>query len=652
MARPAKTTLRDDAPEIAAELVNPTDALLGCGSSKLVEWRCPRGHIYAARPYNRTNAKHPTGCPVCSGKTVVAGENDLATTDPDVAALLADPNLAHTLTRASNKKVEWRCEKGHAWEAPVSRLTMQGSRCPYCSGRYAVPGKNDLATTHPELAAELVDQSLAARLKAGSHKKVEWRCDKGHIWTNTVNNRVEHNQGCPYCGKRLAIPGENDLATTHPEYARTLVDADLATRLSAGSDKRVEWRCSANPEHTWVTGVCNRLRSPADKGCPICNNKKIVAGENDLATTHPELAGELKDKKQAELVCAGSAKRLSWACPECGYEWRAAPSWRTRGGTGCPACARHSPSRKERELGDVLEKMGLAIVRNDHDALPGRQELDILIPDRRIAVEFNGCRWHSEAAGKPKSYHKDKLDACAETGWRLIFVWEDDWDARRDVVVRSLAHKLRCVQALPEALGDGYDPKAWQTAYARKLRVTEIGNREARAFLIANHIQGAVVASRVFALVDGDGDIRACLCLRSPDACARMRRDAGTWEIQRYATLGLVPGGFTRLLSHAERALGAGLAHWVSFAAADVSDGGLYRQAGFHIDHEMPPDYKYVGNPNHWVREPKEKYQKARIRKMKDFVFEDGWTEVQAMHANDMYRIYDAGKTCWAKDVR
>ena len=652
MARPARTTLRDDAPEIAAELVNPADALLGCGSSKPVKWRCPKGHVYTARPYNRTNAKHPTGCPVCSGKAVVAGENDLATTDPDVAALLADPSLARTLTRASNKKVEWRCDEGHAWAAPVSRLTMQRSRCPYCSGRYAVAGKSDLATTHPGLAAEMVDQGLATRLKAGSHKKVEWRCGKGHIWTNTINNRVEHDQGCPYCSGRYAVAGKSDLATTHPEYARTLVDAGLATRLSAGSDKRVEWRCSANPEHTWTTGVRNRLQSPVDKGCPVCNNKRIVAGDNDLATTHPELAGELKDKRQAGLVCAGSARRLTWVCPDCGFEWDAAPSWRARGGTGCPACAKHSPSRKERELGDALAALGLTITRNGRGVLPGRQELDILVPERHVAIEFNGCRWHSELSGKPKTYHKDKLEACAKEGWRLIFVWEDDWDRRRDVVLRGLAHKLGRIGRLPDVLPANHNPKAWQTAYARKLRIIEISNREARPFLEANHIQGAVTASRIFALTDADGDVRACLCLRSSASCSRMRRPAGTWEIQRYATLGLVPGGFSRLLAAAEAALGDELSRWVSFAAADISDGGLYRACGFYADHTMPPDYKYVGNRNHWVREPKEKYQKARIRKMKGFVFEDGWTETQAMHANGMYRIYDAGKTCWAKDVR
>lgn len=652
MARPVTKTLKNDAPDIAAELVHPEDALLGCGSSKLVEWRCPEGHLYTARPYNRTNAKHPTGCPVCSGKAVIAGENDLATTDPNVAALLVDQSLATRLTRSSNKKVEWRCGKGHVWTAPVARLAIQGSRCPYCSGRYAVPGENDLATTHPELAAQLVDRRLATRLKAGSHKKVEWRCDKGHIWTNTPNNRVEHDEGCPYCGGRAVVSGKNDLATTHPAYADTLVNADLATQLSAGSTKRVTWRCSANPDHTWRTSVCNRLRSAVDKGCPICNNKKVVVGDNDLATTHPHLANELKDKKQAERVCAGSARRLTWVCPDCGFEWDAAPSWRTRGGTGCPACAKHSPSRTELDLGDTLERLGLAITRNDRDVLPGRQVLDILVPGRRIAIEFNGCRWHSELSGKPKTYHKDKLEACAKAGWRLIFVWEDDWDTRRDVVVRSLAHKLGCIAELPHALPAGYDPKAWQTAYARKLNVAEIDSKQARAFLDANHIQGAVTTNRAFALIDADGDIRACLCLRSPAACSRMRRPAGTWEIQRYATLGLVPGGFSRLVAAAEAALGETLSRWVSFAAADISDGGLYRACGFYVDHTMPPDYKYVGNRNHWMREPKEKYQKARIRKMRDFVFEEGWTEVQAMHANGMYRIYDAGKTCWAKDIR
>lgn len=120
---------------------------------------------------NRTNAKNPTGCSVCNGKTVIPGINDVATTHPDVAALMVDQSLCTQLTGSSNKRVElWCGNPTHDhWVAPLSNVARQGTRCPQCSGRRPIVGQNDLATTHPTLAMQLVDQSLAITLKAGSN---------------------------------------------------------------------------------------------------------------------------------------------------------------------------------------------------------------------------------------------------------------------------------------------------------------------------------------------------------------------------------------------------------------------------------------------------------------------------------------------------
>ena len=87
-----------------------------------------------------------------------------------------------------------------------------------------VVGVNDLATTHPDLAAELVDQTLATQLSAGSQRKVEWCCAaEGHIWSAIVGNRTSKGSGCPYCSGHLAIIGETDLATLRPDLAAELV---------------------------------------------------------------------------------------------------------------------------------------------------------------------------------------------------------------------------------------------------------------------------------------------------------------------------------------------------------------------------------------------------------------------------------------------
>lgn len=161
---------------------------------------------------NRTNAKNPTGCSVCNGKTVIPGINDIATTNPDVAALIVDQDLRTQLTGSSNKRVElWCGNPTHDhWTAPLSNVARQGTRCPQCSGRRPIVGQNDLATTHPTLAMQLVDQTLAITLKAGSNTSVLWRCptNPDHTWKATPYDRTAKKTRCPYCSGRIKLRHE------------------------------------------------------------------------------------------------------------------------------------------------------------------------------------------------------------------------------------------------------------------------------------------------------------------------------------------------------------------------------------------------------------------------------------------------------------
>lgn len=190
--------------------------------------------------------------------------------NPDLAAQLVDQGLAHELGVCDKRKVRWRCERGHEWEAIVLNRSHRGDGCPYCSGRLPVVGETDLATTHLELAAQLVDPSLATGLKASSHRKVEWRCENGHTWSALVSSRALSGTGCPYCSGRRAWPGETDLATTHPELAGQLVDAGLASSLKAGTNRKVEWRC---PDCGGVWAASPNSRTHMGSGCPYCAGK-------------------------------------------------------------------------------------------------------------------------------------------------------------------------------------------------------------------------------------------------------------------------------------------------------------------------------------------------------------------------------------------
>ena len=662
MARPPASLLKDTHPEIAAQLIDQTQLdNLGTGSAKKLQWRCPDhpDHIWTAAVYNRTNAKSGgTGCPYCDGKKVLAGFNDVATTHPDVAALFVDQSMTTQVAAQSSKKFEFRCKQGHIWTAPLSRLTNQGSRCPYCSGRKSIVGENDLATTHPDIAAQLVDPSLATQLKAGSNKKVAWQCPNNphHTWSAQVHHRVHKRTNCPYCAGRTITPSVNDLATTHPGLAAQMVRPEEATTTSKGSNDPFEWQCQNNPDHTWLATPTNRVKGA---GCPICVNKQIRPGDNDLATTHPELAARLYDPTDALTVSAGTGIKLRWRCDvDPDHVWLTEPArLLSPNPPGCSQCYRHRRSAPEQDIVEFLYQIdpNMVIITSDTTILDNRRELDIVLPEHALAIEFNGVWWHCENNLRDKHYHRNKTLDAADAGYRLIHVWEDDWSDNRELVLRHIAHHIGMTSPVLCDIIDNLDPKAVSHAPARTLDLTtDISGAQARAFWQANHLQGPVGCNRYFGLVDADGDIRALLGIGAKNHGSRAKTTPGIWDVQRYATCGVVAGGFTRLLHFAERTLaneGTPVTCWTSYSNDDSSQGGMYRAAGFSANHHQPPAYFYVGNLTTWRRAHRSNWMRHRFEQDPDLIYEPGWTERQAAQANGLHRIYDAGKTRWIKQL-
>ena len=184
---------------------------ISLGSRKKVWWRCEKGHSWQARVDSVVGLK--SGCPYCDGKKVAKGENDLLSRNP-AAALQWCGELNEIspdeITVGSKKKVYWKCEKGHTWQASVfSRGGKLNSNCPYCAGKRVLEGYNDLQTTNPRLASEWAHEFngelLPTQVMKGSHKKVFWKCSEGHVWEAFIFARSKENgTGCPVCAGRSA----------------------------------------------------------------------------------------------------------------------------------------------------------------------------------------------------------------------------------------------------------------------------------------------------------------------------------------------------------------------------------------------------------------------------------------------------------------
>ena len=136
-------------------------------------------------------------CPFCSGHRVFPGFNDLATTNPALAAQAVgwDPS---SCMEGLNEKRRWCCALGHEWDAIVASRAA-GNGCAVCAGRELFVGFNDLATSHPDLATQ-ADGWDPRVVLTGSKKKREWQCAKGHKWIATVASRTRRDPaGCPSC---------------------------------------------------------------------------------------------------------------------------------------------------------------------------------------------------------------------------------------------------------------------------------------------------------------------------------------------------------------------------------------------------------------------------------------------------------------------
>lgn len=211
---PEETSLATEYPSIAKEWdaaknvpLLPTQVI--SGTRRKVWWRCPKGHSWRAAVYSRTTLG--TGCPVCTGRQALAGENDLATLYPDIAAQWDEEKNGvlhpNNVTAGSNRRVWWKCEKGHSYRAMIAQRVQRGDGCPYCANRKVLPGFNDLATAAP-LVAKQWHESLNGALTpemvtAGSPKKAWCQCSYGHAWKANIYSRAGVQQcGCPVCARK------------------------------------------------------------------------------------------------------------------------------------------------------------------------------------------------------------------------------------------------------------------------------------------------------------------------------------------------------------------------------------------------------------------------------------------------------------------
>ena len=364
-------------------------------------------------------------------------------------------------TSGSNKKLQWKCSLEHIWASKISHRTS-GSNCPYCYGRYAWPGFNDLATTHPELAKRLVGTDPTTTTYS-SHKKLTWKCDYGHIWEARLN--VKTKSGCPYCANLKVLQGFNDLATTHPELAKELVDAD-PKKIIGGSTKKYQWKCSAN--HFWEISSAARL---AGDGCPFCSGRLAIKGVNDLGTIDPDLASELVDTDPSTIK-RNSGKKFKWRCKN-GHIF-IAKAYSRKIDSGCPYCTNKRVLEGFNDLFTKFPEIAEeAFGWDPRKVLPGTSSIKkwkcvnkhiwSTSPNSRTSME-SGCPSCNSGGYDPNK--KGYLYFLTHSSWGMLQIGITNFPENRLLIHYKLGWELLEIRGPM----DGHLTQQWETAILRMLK--------------------------------------------------------------------------------------------------------------------------------------------------------------------------------------
>lgn len=344
---PVEKPLSSTHPDLAAEWhptmngdLTPDD--VDASYADDVWWLCAQGHPFRAQLSSR--ARYETGCPVCAGKLVRPGVNDLATLNPELAAEWhpnANGDLTPDLVHPGYKgQVIWRVDEcGHEFpRSPAART--QDRRCPVCVDTRVYPGQNDLATVHPELLADLApgqDVDPGQVRATSTSARIRWVRPCGHVYTASPHDRhVDPTPPpCRACAparprKRSTIPTVAQVPHLLALWDSTANEPTLPSDVKSTENRiQYHWRCGVG--HTW-----KRRPNTQRDYCKICAGEDLLPGFNDLATFIPALAAQWhptrNDRRPHQFLPKSNA--TAWWLGPCGCEWEAKIANRSNG-SGC-----------------------------------------------------------------------------------------------------------------------------------------------------------------------------------------------------------------------------------------------------------------------------------------------------------------------------
>ena len=532
-------------------------------------------------------------------------------------------DYSETVFTKMNEPITVIC-KNHGAFYPVAG-NHKKTGCPTCyENRRGVSLRMKESDFISRLAKEKPSYSLVSEFVSGSDK-VTLRCSihKENFQATPIRVFTYENT-CPMCdGQNISaissfktLPKALEVVKNLPSHI-TCVSENISwggvTRLSCSRHGEFDMSLKRVPKMEYVCHECSKehWQGVSRVSCEEYASKLVKLFPN------PPFAVSLDVLKYSDNV---GTKTVALICAEHGPFTRHRHTVNNgKLGTPCPYCKRHGLSTPELELVEFIRTIAPCVQGSREVISP--KEIDCWVPTKKVAVEMCGLYWHSNER-LPNDYHLKKTELCIEKGVRLIHVFQDEWDNKRDI----------CKSIIRNALG-----VSSKVYYARKLTITRAKYSEVKAFFNENHMQGSTPAQRYLVLKDSEKVVAA-----ASFSYSRLKKD-NEWELVRYCSLldTTVVGGLSRLVKNF--LIQEGVTTLISYCNRRFFTGKGYEAAGFEFISNGAPTYYWTNKIERYTRYRTQKH------KLEKFLlnFDASLSESSNMEAAGFNKIYDCGSSLY-----
>lgn len=252
------------------------------------------------------------------------------------------------------------------------------------------------------------------------------------------------------------------------------------------------------------------------------------------------------------------------------------PNDHLSGYEGCVQCSPVGFSKQEKNIVDFIKTFYSGeVIENDRIQLKPK-EIDIFIPEKNFAIEFNGLHWHSDDF-IDKNSHSLKTQECIRKNINLFHVFSDEWENKQEIVKSMIRYRM------------GFVPRK---IHARKCHIKQVTSNDGKTFFQNTHIAGDNRATIYFGLFY-EGEMISCISLKKPI----QKKYGNVIEIARFANLlnTTVQGGFQKLLKEIKNyAQTNKFDSILTYADLRFGEGKTYLKGGFSLIGKSPLDYWYT----------------------------------------------------------